>query len=403
MIEALFLLLPVAAASGWWLARREMGSRTEGVGRTHPDFLRGLNYLLEEQPDKAIDTFLKLAEVDGETAETHLALGSLFRRRGEVDRAIRLHQNLVERRNLSPELRGFALFELGQDYMRAGLLDRAEGLFLELVERGLHQQRALQALRDIYQQERDWMKCLEVAERLKTCCDQAMVVETAQYYCELAEDARRKGETAAAQRQLALAQQADANCVRAMMLEGFMALEQGDAERALALFGRVADRGAVYVPEILPALIEAMRRLGYDDVLERLEALARRHASPPLMLSLCDLIAEERGTEAALDLLATYLTRHADLAGLERLLELEARRAPTDSPRCRRVQVAHGVARQLLARQPVYQCEKCGFQARSLHWHCPSCKCWGTVVPVLPEEISCESVEAEPAPESSRV
>ncbi|NEX23358.1 lipopolysaccharide assembly protein LapB [Thiorhodococcus mannitoliphagus] len=399
MIEVLFLLLPVAAASGWWLARREKRSQAKGIGPTHPDFLRGLNYLLEEQPDKAIDTFLKLAEVDGETAETHLALGSLFRRRGEVDRAIRLHQNLVERRSLSPQLRGFALFELGRDYMCAGVLDRAEGLFLELVERGLHQERALQALRDIYQQERDWRKCLEVAEQLRACCGQAMTVEIAQYYCELAEDARRKGDDSGAQQQLALAQEADPNCVRAMMLEGFMALEQGDAVRAIDLFGRVAERGAAYVPEILPAMIEAMRHLGYDDILERLEALARRHASPPLMLSLSDLVANERGADAALDLLTAYLSRYADLAGLERLLELEARRTSCDSPRGQPVHIAHGVARQLLTRQPVYQCEKCGFQARTLHWHCPSCKCWGTVVPVLPEQIQ---AEPERSAEASR-
>lgn len=387
MIEVLFLLLPVAAASGWWLARRDMRSKSEGIGPTHPDFLRGLNYLLEEQPDKAIDTFLKLAEVDGETAETHLALGSLFRRRGEVDRAIRIHQNLVERKSLSPELRGFALYELGQDYMRAGLLDRAEGLFLELVELGLHQPRALQSLREIYQQERDWGKCLEVAARLKSVSDQPMAMEIAQYYCELAEDARRKGDTAGAQRQLLLAQKADQNCVRALMLEGFMALEEGDASRAIGLFRRVADRGAAYVPEILPALIEAMERLGYADVLERLEALARQHASPPLMLSLSDLVARARGPEAALELLTEYLSRYADLAGLERLFDLQVRQTPEASSEARRLRVALGVAKQLLMRQPVYQCEKCGFQARTLHWHCPSCKCWGTVVPVLPEPI----------------
>lgn len=395
MIEALFFLLPIAAASGWWLARREMRSKIDVIGPAHPDFLRGLNYLLEEQPDKAIDTFLKLAEVDGETVETHLALGSLFRRRGEVDRAIRIHQNLMERSNLSAELRGFALFELGQDFMRAGLLDRAEGLFLELVELGLHRQRALQSLCEIYQQERDWTRCLEVAAQLRPLSDQSMTVDIAQYHCELAEDARRKGDAQGARQQLRMAQEVDPKCVRAVMLEGFMALEAGDPAQAVALFQGVADHGAVYVAEILPALIDALCQLD-QDVLERLEALARHHPSPPLMLSLSEHMADVRGTEAAMDLLTTYLSTYADLAALERLLELRAGEEPIESRTGQRARVVHAVAQQLLMRQPVYQCEKCGFQARALHWLCPSCKSWGTVLPVLPEPVLVDLVPPKP-------
>lgn len=388
MIELLFLLLPVAAASGWWLARREVRAKLDGTRAAHPDFLRGLNYLLGEQPDKAIDLFLKLADVDSDTLETHLALGSLFRRRGEVDRAIRIHQNLVARKNLTPERRGFALFELGQDYMRAGLLDRAEELFLELVELGLHRQRALESLLDIYQQERDWVRCLEVVERLQPPSGPSLAVAVAQYHCELAEEARRKGDPPAAQRHLLAAQAADPACVRAAMLEGFAALESGQAERAVELFQRVAERGAAYIPEVLPALIEAMRCLGRQhDVLALLEGLAARQASPPLMLSLADAVAETRGEAAALDLLTQHLAHHADLSALERLLQLQSQAAGTTEADRQRARVATAVVRHLLARQPVYQCEQCGFQARSLHWQCPSCRSWGTVTPLHPEPI----------------
>ncbi|MBK1694326.1 lipopolysaccharide assembly protein LapB [Chromatium weissei] len=392
MIETLFLLLPIAAASGWWLSRRDLRAKFERVGPAHPDFLRGLNYLLEEQPDKAIDMFLKLTAVDSETVETHLALGSLFRRRGEVDRAIRIHQNLVERAHLSNELRGYALFELGQDYMCAGFLDRAEKLFQELVDRGLHRQRALQALRDIYQRERDWSRCIAVAERLRLLTGQAMTTEIAHYHCELAEDAQRQGNRETAHQQLILAQQVDPNCVRAAMLEGRTALADGDSQRAVTLFLRVADRGATYVAEILPELIEALRQLGREDVLSLLEALAHRHPSPPLMRNLAEVVAHTRGNTAALDLMTAYLTQYADLSVLEHLLNLQAQEGD-DSKIQHRLQVALTVTRTLLARQPVYQCEHCGFQARSLHWHCPSCKRWGTVVPVQPEPTN-----AEPSP-----
>lgn len=387
MIEILFLLLPIAAASGWWLSRRDMRTKCDSAGPAHPDFLRGLNYLLEEQPDKAIDMFLKLAEVNGETVETHLALGSLFRRRGEVDRAIRIHQNLVARKNLSTERRGYALFELGQDYMCAGLLDRAEVLFQELVELDLHRKRALHALRDIYQRERDWVRCLEVAEQIKIMTDQPMAVEIAHYHCELAEDARRKDDRETAQRQLMLAQEVDPNCVRAAMLEGYAALDDGDPERAVALFMRVADRGATYVSEILPSLIDALRQLGRDDVPDLLQHLAERHPSSPLILSLAEVLEQARGAETAIDLVTEYLSRYADLPMLARLLDLLAKESEVDEKNRHRLHIALEVTRHLLSRQPVYQCEHCGFQARSLHWQCPSCKSWGTVVPVQSEPI----------------
>lgn len=387
MIEMLFLLLPIAAASGWWLARRELRTPVDRAGAAHPDFLRGLNYLLQEQPDKAIDLFLTLPEVDDETVETHLALGSLFRRRGEVDRAIRIHQNLVARKPLGNALRGDALFELGQDYMCAGLLDRAEALFQELVEFGLQRKRALHALRDIYQRERDWTRCLEVAKRIEPLADQSLAVEIAHYHCELAEDAERRQDRETARQQLKLAQEADPNCVRAAMLEGRAALADGDPQLAVTLFLRVAERGATFVSEILPALIEALRQTDRDRPLVQLEALTRRCPSAPLWLSLAEAVERTQGTAAAFDLLTGYLTHHADLAVLERLLDLQARTSAADEPVRRRLEVALGVVRHLRFRQPVYQCDHCGFQARSLHWQCPSCKQWGTVVPVQSDAI----------------
>jgi lipopolysaccharide biosynthesis regulator YciM len=388
VIELLFLLLPVAAASGWWLARRELSRSPTPTATAHPAFLRGLSYLVEEQPDKAIDQFLALVEVDSETVETHLALGSLFRRRGEVDRAIRIHQNLIARKTLSLDQRGDALFELGRDYMSAGLLDRAECLFEELVELGLHHERALRSLREIYEQERDWTRCLAVAERIETLVGPSMGVAIAHYHCELAEEAQRQGDPRRALTRLGLARQADPGCVRATMLEGQAALAQGYAGRALELFMQVAEQSPSYVPEILPQLIQAVRELGRDEVAVVLQGLAQVDASPALILSLSEVEAQGRGIQAAMDVLTRYLSRHADLAALARLLELECDdRVASDPARRERTRVALEVIQHLLARQPVYQCDHCGFEARSLHWQCPSCRCWACVVPVQPEPI----------------
>jgi lipopolysaccharide biosynthesis regulator YciM len=386
VLELLFLLLPLAAASGWWIARRDAATHPGEPLSAAPALFRGLNYLLNEQPNKAIDVLVKLAEVDGEVAEIHLALGGLFRRRGEVDRAILIHQNLIARDNLNREQRGLALFELAQDYMAAGLLDRAELLFQEVIEHDVNREQALRGLSDIYQQERDWLQCLEVAERLKPLTDRPMGVEIAHYHCELAEEARRSGDTTKAHKHLSRAQQADPGGARATIIEGQMALAAGTPQRALDLFLRVADQGPPFLPEILPELVQSLDSLGQDEI-PVLESLAARHPSPPLMLGLAKAIERERGAEAAIETLTGYLAGHVDLAALERLLALQCAGTPAEAGRGDCGHVVHRVVRHLLARQPSYQCNHCGFQARALHWQCPSCKRWGSVHPVQPECI----------------
>jgi lipopolysaccharide biosynthesis regulator YciM len=388
MMEWLFLLLPVAAASGWWAARRSTGGPPSGKA-PDPAYFRGLNYLLDEQPDKAIDVFIKLAEVDSETVETHLALGSLFRRRGEADRAIRIHQSLVARPDLDKQQRAYALYELGQDYMRAGLFDRAESLFAELVEMKLHRRRALEGLREIYQQEKDWRRCLEVAEQLESLTGVSMRTEIAQYHCELAEEALKAADVPAAQGHLAEAQAVDAQCARAALIQARMAMEQGEPAQAAALYRRLAGQCPRYLPEILPGLLDALSRSGCNGPLEELRGLNRDHPSPSLMLALADALRESQGPDAAVDLLVDYVSSHADLAGLERLLEIEQERLPVGNPRAEAVHGAVlGVVRHLRARQPEYQCDHCGFVARRLHWQCPSCKHWGSIQPVQPPPIA---------------
>ncbi|MBK5940821.1 lipopolysaccharide assembly protein LapB [Halochromatium roseum] len=387
MMQWLFLLLPIAAASGWLVAWRS-GSRRRPEGSCSsgdPVFFRGLNYLLDEQPDKAIDVFLKLAEVDGETAETHLALGALFQRRGEVERAIRIHQNLVARENLSNAQRGYALYELGRDYMLAGLFDRAESLFLELVEQGLQDRRALRSLIEIYQAEKDWRRCLETADQLRRRSDQPMQTEIAQYHCELADECLRHARRDEARAHLLDAQAVDPNCIRATMIQAQMEMDGGDPDSALMLYRHLARRGPDYLPAMLPALLHCCERLNRQGIANELGDLFAAHPSPPLMLELSRAIEREQGPQAALEFLSDYLGAHADLVGTERLLELRLSRFPE--------QAAEGdaqlleVIRHLVAARPSYRCDQCGFEARALHWQCPSCKHWGSIKAVAAQPL----------------
>jgi lipopolysaccharide biosynthesis regulator YciM len=387
-MEWLFLLLPVAAASGWLIGRRAPGGSRNAEQAPGAAYFRGLNYLLNEQPDKAIDVFLELAEVDGETAETHLALGALFRRRGEVDRAIRIHQDLMARPRLSDRQRALALYELGLDYMRAGLLDRAESLFRELSELQWQVQPALRALIDIYQQEKDWSRCLEIARQLEAKGEKPLHREIAQFHCELAEQSLRAGETRHARQHLREAQAADSHCIRASLLQAEMDMADGQPGSALALYARVAERGPRYVPAMLPGLLECYRRLECRSVADELEKLFQAQPSPPLMLKLSEALERERGSQAAMAFLCDYLREQADLAGVARLLELRiegAREAGQGGEPD--LDIVLAVVRHLLSAQPVYQCDQCGFEARTLHWQCPSCKHWGSIKAVEPDRL----------------
>ena len=215
------LLIPPALAVGWLLGRRG-GEMTGGarVSRLSNTYFRGLNYLLNEQQDKAIEIFLQIAEVDKDTVETQFALGHLFRKRGEVDRSIRLHQNLVARHGLSEEQKTRAILALGEDYMRAGLLDRAETLFTDLVRVGVMAPQALRHLISIYQAEREWEKAIEHAQKLEEVAQEPMRRLIAHFHCELADKAILQGRPDDARKCIGMATDADSGSVRAGLIVG---------------------------------------------------------------------------------------------------------------------------------------------------------------------------------------
>ncbi len=382
MLELLWLLLPVAAASGWIAARRSAARpRERGPRERDPAYFRGLNYLLNEQPDKAIDVFVQMLEVDSETVETHLALGSLFRRRGEVERAIRIHQNLVARSNLSSEERAQALLELGQDYMRAGLFDRAENLFVELRETKLFPEQALQNLRVIYQQEKDWDRCLEVAEALERITGEPLALERAHYYCELAEQARALGDLPRVEALLGKAQAANRDLVRVTWLQAELAMERGDLAAAVRLFERVAGQDPELFGEVLPQLVACRERLGQGGELESfLEGLLAHHPDTVVLLALADRVQQRAGDAVALHYLAEHVGPRPTLAGLLRMIRLAE--ASPQAASSELLPILRHVAERLAERRHRYQCAKCGFAAKTLHWQCPGCRSWSSIKPV---------------------
>lgn len=380
MQELLFLLLPVAAASGWVAARRRQPKAPSapcGID-TRADYFRGLNHLLNEEPDKAIDAFVKMLEVDSDTVETHLALGNLFRRRGEVERAIRLHQNLIARPALTREQRAQALLELGQDYMRAGLYDRAENLFRELRETRIYIRQALCNLLVIYEKERDWAACLDTADQLATLTGDKLTLQKAHYHCEMALAAKADGRTSEANASLKKAVAIERHCVRANHLQARMASEQGDLVLAIRIMRQAAEQDAEYLPELLPEIAGAYRKLGDLAELRRvLGGFAETHPGSGAELLLFDLIRELDGDAAASRYAAERLARAPSLPLLLCSIDLNAALPPDSDDGF--LQNLRPHIQRLLEETPVYQCKQCGFAAKTLHWQCPSCRSWSTV------------------------
>jgi lipopolysaccharide biosynthesis regulator YciM len=378
----LLLLLPVAAGGGW-LAGRRGGERRGGarVSRLSNTYFRGLNYLLNEQQDKAIEVFLQIAAVDKDTVETQFALGHLFRRRGEVDRAIRLHQSLVARPGLSDEQKTRAVLALGEDYMRAGLLDRAETLFTDLVRMGVLAPQALRHLISIYQAERDWGKAIEHARQLESAGGEPMGKLVAQFHCELAEKARLAGDLDQARQHVADAYAADSHSVRAGLVEGRLELAAGNDAAAIRAFERVARHDIEFLPEILEPLLGCYERRG-EGARARgfLMEMIEHYPGVSPVLAIARMIEREEGKTAALAFLSRQLKERPSVRGEAAFIELSLRDADTDPAVA--LKTLKQITEQLVVRTPGYRCQRCGFGARAHHWQCPGCKSWGSIKPV---------------------
>lgn len=382
MVEYILIAaLPAAAYSGWWLARtiqRKSANRKNRLFSSQ--YFQGLNYLLNEQPDKAIEVFLELAEVNEDTVETHMALGNLFRRRGEVDRAIRFHQNIIAKERLNPEQRTRALLELGEDYMRAGLLDRAERLFSELIERDAHTPPALRSLLEIYQQEKDWPEALEQAQRLEKITGEHMGEVMAQFCCEMADEALAENDREQVRKHLRQARRHHPECVRARLILARLCAMEEDFEGAMDAYEEVAKLDTDYIADIIdPYLNCATQAQKLERSKAQLESWREGYDGITLTLKLTDFIAREEGEQAAGRYLIDSLANKPSVRGLDHLIDLSR---DGHLPAGSGDDILKAVTSRLMRREPRYRCTHCGFSGLTHHWVCPSCKRWSTTMTI---------------------
>ena len=378
-IEWLILLLPLAAASGWFAASRAARKESAKSEReANPVYFQGLNYLLNEEPDKAIDVFLEMLEVDADTIETHLALGNLFRRRGEVERAIRIHQNLIARPALSREQRAQAVLELAQDYMRSGLYDRAEQLLLELKQGRQYVVPVLRNLVKIYQQEKDWDACLKTIEALDIESGETHDLQKSHYFCEMANKARADGDNEVARIYLKRALNVYKGCVRATHLLARIDIQENKRKDALVKLLDAAERAPEYLPEIIREIVDIYRSEGdMRGVRTFLEDQVKRHPNQGTELFLAEIIRQQSGDAEATRFLGEYIAKNPSMPGLIRLVELQCTMPSMGNDHLLYNVRAH--LHRLMAERINYQCQKCGFEAKQLQWQCPSCDSWSTI------------------------
>ncbi len=376
------LLIPVFFGLGWAAARVDMRQVVHESSSLPRSYFQGLNFLLNEQPDKAIDSFLEVAKVDSQTVELHFALGNLFRRRGETERAIRMHQNLIDRADLDDAVRLHALAELGQDYLKAGLLDRAEEIFNKLIDTTFEAD-AKRNLLEIYQVEKEWLKAIELARELP---DVATQQEVAEFYCELAATEIMRSKPDSARAYLESAMQQNRKCVRASLLQGDLLAQEGKQQTAIEAWQRIEQQDPAYLALVAQRLLETYRKLERrDEGIALLSGYLERYPSLDLLDVVYQLVLEGEGTEAAYRLVRAELQRNPTLLGLEKLMSA---RLPLVAPEVRPdVEIAKTIIQGYTKRLSRYRCDNCGFKARQFYWRCPACGGWETYPPRRSEEF----------------
>ena len=380
----MLLVFPLFFGMGWWAARLDIKRLLSESTALPESYFQGLNFLLNEQQDKAIEAFIEVVKIDPHTVELHFALGSLFRRRGEVDRALRMHHNLVDRADLDDDKRQQAIFELAQDYLKAGILDRAESLFGEL-KKTTYAKSSLEFLLELYQKEHDWIKAISAAEQLALVSGQSGGKLVSFFYCELAEEEIKAGNQEKAREHLQQALKIYQANVRATIMLGDMELAAGRVEEAIALWRGIEKQDAQYLQLVAERLLSAYRSTGHEaEGILLLRSYLVKYHSIDLLNVAFDGILKFESPQSAYQLVRDEMARNPTLLGLDKLLE--ARLLDVSLERRADIELVKDLIHKRTRNLSMYHCNHCGFKARKFYWHCPACQAWDSYAPRRDEE-----------------
>ena len=365
---------------GWLIGRNNPRRKQQQAdNKLSKNYFIGLNYLLNEQSDEAIDIFINLLDVDENTIEMHMALGSLFRRKGELNRAIRIHQNIIARPSLTRKLRMSALQELGRDYFAAGVYNRAERLFLEAIETtGEHRKPSMTYLIDIYERQKDWQSALEMAQKLQIVEGETKGAVSAHYYCELIRDPRQNLSIEQSHHYLQLAYEADKKSLRVGMLRAEQCVEEEETEQGISIYKQLIQDSPDFMVELLPKLQRACKQ-DEKAFFDYLHVLLDTNPQPILIKFIAEEYEQQYGTRAAVDFLLSQLDEYPALSSVEYLVSLQAQLAEGNVKQ--QAQLVEKYLSQLAINQANYICENCGYSGKNFRWQCPGCRRWSSITP----------------------
>jgi len=385
------LALPLFFSLGWLAARVDLKQLLAESTALPAAYFKGLNFLITNQHDKAIEAFSEAVQANTDSLELHFALGSLFRKRGEVDRAIHLHLNLLQKTDLEPQQKLAVTAELAQDYLKAGLLDRAEELF-ESLDDDRYRQPALRALLEIYVREREWERAIKAATELERLSGVPFRVEVAHYYCEIAVKSKLANDLHTARFELEQALNANKNCVRANVLLGDMEAESDAHKEAISTWRRIEFQQPEYLGLIAPKLLNSYRALNQTtDGLALLQTYLQNYKLPSLINVLYEATLAENGPESAAILARTELIKMPSLSVLDQLLQartiaLKQYSNNSENTTFNDIQLMQQTVRHAIGNKTAYHCVQCGFKAKYHHWQCPACNAW-EALPAEPTTI----------------
>ncbi len=382
----IFLAALACFGMGWLVARIDIKQLLLESRSLPQSYFKGLNFLMAEQPDKAIEAFIEVTKQQPEAIELQFALGQLFRKRGEVDRAIRIHQSLSERADLPAEQRTAALLDLALDYEKAGLLEHAERILDDLSAKSAgskkQQLQTLQLLLEIHVQERNWQKAIGVAQRMQAGSDaaDAYIREIANYYCESAILSHQQGLQSEADAHLDAALAANKKCVRANLMKGEWLAADGQHDKAIAVWRRIEQQNPAYLGLMADQILVSFEAIGKTGQgLSELRALQQQHPALDMFNAIFQATMKSEGAAAAYNLVKADLLQNPTLVGLDRLLEAELLAAPEEKKAD--LKVLKDVVHTHSSRLAVYLCANCGFKAKQFYWQCPACAGWETFPP----------------------
>ena len=374
-------MIPIAIGFLWLLFRTTQKHKHQ-QSTLSSEYFKGLNYLLNDEQGKALDIFVKLVESNWDTIDTHFALGKIYRKNGEMDKAIKIHQGLIARPSLPEQYRSKILLELGYDYLGAGWFDRAEGLFKEVLIQDEKSKEARHNLILIYQQEKDWFKAIDIAVDLFADNPAVVGPMIAQYYCELADIAKIKGDISQLENHANKALKYDVGCVRATILLADQAKASGDDKKAIKLYESIEKQDAESIILVIDSMLECYANLSSENKLyEYLLDLQKRHENLFLQNVIVSVLEKSQGRQAAIDYLSDKIKHQPSLAGIQKLVSYKEKEVDADE-----VFADLDKAISVMQKDSVeYRCQKCGFSSNTHYWLCPSCNHWGRVKPSVIE------------------